>query len=341
MNGWRWIFAPLGLLFGFGVLIRNFCYKRGIFKSYNIPGLSICIGNLNLGGSGKSPLTLYLLQKFQNEKHIQIVSRGYGRKTKGHLCVSANESASIVGDEPLLYCQYTQENDEVHVSENRTLAIQKLNRGNDYLLLLDDAFQHRKITAGLNLLVSDFNAPFFEDHIFPVGNLREPQIGAKRADAVIFTKCPNEIQKIDKERYCQKAEALGLSPFFSRIKYLELKPISKIQVDKPTHVVLVTGIAQPKSLINHLERNHNVFAISFTDHHDFTLKEIKEIHKKFDTFEASKTMIITTEKDFMRLKYPEILKEIESYPWYVQPIAMEIEKEQEFINFISNYVRKN
>jgi tetraacyldisaccharide 4'-kinase len=341
MSAWRWILFPLGLLYWVITRIRNACYDAGIFSSHKIEGNSICIGNLNVGGSGKSPLTLYLMKEFQSTHTIQVLSRGYGRKTKGHINLTTAHQARDVGDEPLMYFKHKKPQDEIHVSENRMHAIRKLNRDSNHILLLDDAFQHRKVRAGFSLLVSDFNAPFFNDFILPIGNLREPRMGAKRADLVLYTKCPSEISADTKKRYTEKAAQLGLRAFFSKIAYAPLQSMNGISLPKATHALLVTGIANPLPLKNHLEKTVTVSHIEFSDHHEFTEEEIKKIHKKFDTFEATKTIIITTEKDFMRLNSMELYSELSTYPWFIQPIELCIEHESEFLTSIQAYVRKN
>ena len=341
MSAWRWILFPFGLLYWVITRMRNACYDAEIFTSHKIEGNSICIGNLNVGGSGKSPLTLYLMKALQPTHTIQIVSRGYGRKTNGHIQLTASHHAADVGDEPLMYFKQKKTADEIHVSENRMDAIRQLNRDSTRVLLLDDAFQHRKVRAGFSILVSDFNAPFFTDYILPIGNLREPRMGANRADLVLFSKCPNEISAETKKLYTEKAAQHGLRAFFSHITYTPLQAVTGVPSSEATHVLLVTGIANPIPLKNHLEKTFSVSHIQFSDHHEFTPAEIKEIHKKFDTFEPTKTIIITTEKDFMRLESSEIYQEVKSYPWFIQPIELSIEHETEFLTLIQNYVRKN
>ena len=341
MSAWRWILFPFGLLYWVITRMRNACYDTGIFTSHKIEGNSICIGNLNVGGSGKSPLTLYLMKALQPTHTIQIVSRGYGRKTNGHIQLTASHHAADVGDEPLMYFKQKKTADEIHVSENRMDAIRKLNRDSTCVLLLDDAFQHRKVRAGFSILVSDFNAPFFTDYILPIGNLREPRMGANRADLVLFSKCPNEISAETKKLYTEKAAQHGLRAFFSQITYTPLQAVTGAPSSDATHVLLVTGIANPLPLKKHLEKTFSVSHLHFSDHHEFTPEEIKKIHKKFDTFEATKTIIITTEKDFMRLNSRELLTELSAYPWFIQPIELSIENEPEFLTLIRTYVSTN
>ena len=341
MNSWRWILSPFGLLYWLITSTRNVLFDAGILKRHVIEGPSICIGNLNVGGSGKSPLTLYLMKAFQATHHIQVVSRGYGRTSRGHIQLTSEHEAREVGDEPLMYFKHKNPSDEIHVSESRIAAIQKLNRDSKHLLLLDDAFQHRYVQAGMNILVSDFNSPFFKDYILPIGTLREPRIGAKRANLVVFTKCPLDLSQYDKQTYEAEATRLGLRAFFSRIQYAPLQSIQGNSNTDASHVLLVTGIANPIPLEEHLEKTYTVHPIRFSDHHEFTQEEIKQIHKKFDTFEATKTIIVTTEKDFMRLNSKELFTELSAYPWFIQPIALSIENEPEFLTLIRTYVSTN
>ncbi|MFM7594937.1 MAG: tetraacyldisaccharide 4'-kinase [Flavobacteriales bacterium] len=341
MSAWRWIFFPFGLVYWVIAFVRNACYDASIFSSHDIEGTTICIGNLNVGGSGKSPLTLYLMKVFQATHTIQVVSRGYGRKTRGHIQLNGSHGAADVGDEPLMYFKQKKPLDEIHVAEHRLDAIRHLKRDSKHLLLLDDAFQHRKVRAGFSLLVSDFNAPFFSDFILPIGNLREPRMGARRADLVLFTKCPDAINDAARTHYIQQATKHGLKAFFSRITYAPLKAVNGFTRTEATHVLLVTGIANPLPLKNHLEKSFEVHHLQFSDHHEFTREEINKIHKKFDTFDAAKTIIITTEKDFMRLYSPEFHPTLSAYPWFIQPIELTIEHESEFLTLIQAYVRKN
>lgn len=338
MIGWRWLLFPFGFLYWCITILRNLAFDLRLRKSTLIRDKSICIGNLNVGGSGKSPMTLFLLKKLQSKHPITLLSRGYGRSTKGHIHLNESHQASEVGDEPLMYYSHKSDRDEVHVSESRLDAIRTLSAQPNRVLLLDDAFQHRQIRAGLNVLISDFSAPFFKDYILPIGKLREPRWGARRAQTVVFSKCPDIIDDKKRSDYEQWAKYYGLVPFFSRIIYSPLKTINHTLPSVIENVVLVTGIANPIPLKEYLEKSFKVFSISFTDHHDFKPSEIKEIHDKFDTFDPSKTIIITTEKDFMRLNSPVLKNELLPYPWFVQPIELEIENEAEFLKLIHYYV---
>ena len=341
MNLWRWTLLPFSAVYGLITYLRNVFFDLGLFKTHLLEGKSICIGNLNVGGSGKSPLTRYLMLHLQKTHSVQVLSRGYGRKTQGHLQLNHEHSAADVGDEPLMYFSVAREQDEVHVAENRNAAIQGMDRTKGRILLLDDAFQHRRIRAGLSIVVSSFDTPYFKDFILPVGNLREWRFGIKRADAIVYTKCPDSLSDEDKRVHKEHAHKYGIPCFFSQIIYPPLKAIGPCIVQHPTHALVVTAIAHPGPLYQHLEKQYVLTRIAFSDHHPFTLEEIQEIHQKFDTFDSSKTIVITTEKDLMKLRTASLMEKIQAYPWYVQPMDISMDREEEFLTFIQTYASEN
>lgn len=335
----RLISAPLAAIYWAITSVRNLLFNLGILKTYVIPGKSICIGNLNLGGSGKSPLTRYLIARLQPEFKVQVLSRGYGRKTKGHIFVQSQHTSEDVGDEALQY--FIDDAYEVHVCERRKDAILTMDRSEHRVLLLDDALQHRYVRAGLTILVSDFNQPFFKDYLMPMGGLRESRSGAKRADIIVFTKCPMDLSIETKQSYLKAILPLKVPVFFSSVHYLPLRQISSKTIANPSHVLLVTGIANPAPLQKYLSKRYSVTHLSFGDHFSYSLKNLQEIHRKFTTFDSEKTIIITTEKDFMRLQETSMKVEMTHYPWYVQPIGISLEGEEAFLQTIQEYVRKN
>lgn len=339
MHWLRRLLFPVAAIYGFVTALRNRLFDLGWLKSYPIPGRSICIGNLNVGGSGKSPLTRYLMAHLQQDFEVQVLLRGYGRKTRGHLRVADHHSAQEVGDEALQYYGDLQDGDEVHVCEKRKDAITTLARDASKVLLLDDAFQHRYVRAGLSLLVSEYEHPFFRDYLMPVGSLREARRGAKRADALIFTKCPDNLSEELKKPYVEIGQRYGVPVFFSSIRYLPLKKMTPIPVNPLNHVLLVTGIAHPEPLLHHLEASYTVTHLKYPDHFQFTLAHLRQIHQKFSTFDVEKTIIITTEKDFVRLS--SMKDEISKAPWFVQPIGISFDREALFLTTINEYVRKN
>jgi tetraacyldisaccharide 4'-kinase len=335
----RLISAPIAAIYWAITSARNLLFDLGILKTYDIPGKSICIGNLNVGGSGKSPMTRYLIASLQPEFKVQVLSRGYGRKTKGHIVVQSQHTSEIVGDEALQY--YLDDADEVHVCERRKDAIVTMNRSEHHVLLLDDALQHRHVRAGLTILVSDFNQPFFRDYLMPMGSLRESRSGVKRADIIVFTKCPEAISFEAKQSYLNAILPLKVPVFFSSVHYLPLRLVGSKALENPEHVLLVTGIANATPLVKHLSNHYSVTHLSFGDHFNYSLRDLKEIHRKFTTFDIEKTIIITTEKDFMRMQETSLMVEISQYPWHVQPIGISLDREEAFLQTIQEYVRKD
>ena len=320
--------------------IRNWCYDIGLFSSYKIPGKSIVVGNLSVGGTGKTPhVDLISSLLVEQDKKIAILSRGYGRKTKGLREVLENSTSDQVGDEPLLYKLKYNDKVAVIVAEERKLGVEFIQNRypKNELIILDDAFQHRAIKAGLNILISDFSNPFYSDFVLPAGNLRESRRGKKRANAVIISKCPSNITEEIKTEIRSKINLPFSEIFFSRIEYGALKPFRKPNEINQKNILLVTGIGNPKPLVDFLEKKHTVLHLRFKDHHRFTSKDIAEIHQKFDIFADDDKIIVTTEKDFMRLQNFKECNSI-NYPWYYQPIITTIIEQQKFKTYINGYV---
>ena len=335
----RYLLWPFSLVYGCISFIRNWCYDIGIFNVYTIPNKSICVGNLSTGGTGKTPHVAFIANHFQDQVETSILSRGYGRDTKGFILLSDKSIANEVGDEPLFY--QTIFNNTVHVAvcEKRKVGIEKLIHlfPSNELILLDDAFQHRAVKAGMNILLTDFNTLYSNDFMLPTGNLREWKMGHKRADLLIVTKCSEKLTDDEKKSITAQLKFPDDKVYFSRIKYAELKSFSK-EKTSPKKVLLVTGIANPAPLLLHLKMNFEVEHINFNDHHTFSLKDIEEIHRKFDTFADNNSIIVTTEKDYMRLKDVATVWKINEYPWYYQPISVELDREEEFKTIINQYV---
>lgn len=338
MNFLRLLLFPFGLIYGGVTKFRNWLFDLGIKGSYTIPGKSICIGNLSVGGTGKTPHVAYLAQLLQSDFSIHILSRGYGRQTRGFLEVFPDSNAESVGDEPLLYASHFPDV-RVAVCESRKTGIQHL-RSIEIpdVLLLDDAFQHRAVKAGMNILLTQFEHPYFSDFMLPAGNLREWKSGKSRADIVIVTKCPENLSSETKKRYVKRLKFDPKSVYFSRIVYGKIIPFHT-NYSTFQSVLLVTGIANPTPLQTYLEKNYTVELLKFPDHHDFTLEDIQKIHKKFDTFASENKVIVTTEKDFMRLKKNEFKTLIQQKPWFYQSISVQIDRESEFNERIQHYVR--
>ncbi len=300
MKHLRKILFPFAGLYYIITLLRNKAYDWKVFssKEYKIP--IICVGNLNTGGTGKSPMTEYLVRLVKNIKSTATLSRGYGRKTKGYLKVETNSLAENVGDEPL---QFARKFDDITVAvcEDRQQGISTLLnlKTAPELIILDDAYQHRKVKAGFQIVLTAYDDLYIDDYILPVGNLRESRKGIRRAQIIIVTKCPSDLSEIERETIIKKIAPLKYQTvYFSTINYADILIGKKSTVDFSNitnkRVTLVTGIANPKPLVEYLkmiglEFDHKVYG----DHHNFALSEIKTLE--------SCECIITTEKDYVRL----------------------------------------
>lgn len=299
MANLRKLLYPFSLLYGGITDLRNIFYDRGIFKSESFDLPVIAVGNLSVGGTGKSPMIEYLIELLK-EYQVATLSRGYKRKTTGFHILEGAETAAAVGDEPLQF-KNKFPGVTVAVDENRVHGIKELLKEKDPdIILLDDAFQHRKVQAGLYILLTSYDSLYIDDLVLPAGNLRESAKGAERADIVFVTKCPPSLSKEEMEQIRKK---LNLDPlqhlFFSRIEYEE-KIFGKdgellLEELQKRHFTLVTGIANPKPLVDFLKQKGLDFDHrAFPDHHNFSASELESLGKE--------EMIVTTEKDYMRLK---------------------------------------
>jgi tetraacyldisaccharide 4'-kinase len=302
MNILRKILFPFAIIYGVITSLRNFLYDTGVLKSYSFDLPVIVVGNLSVGGTGKTPQIEYLIRLLSEKYKIATLSRGYKRKSKGFILADANVNAAIIGDEPFqFYSKFP--NIQVAVDANRKNGIEQLlsQTSKPELILLDDAFQHRKIKAGFYILLTSYNELYSDDFQLPTGNLRENRGGVKRANVIIVTKCPSDLSNDEQVKIRKKLAILDTQElYFTAIAYDEFvysenekRKVSEIEnVDK----LLLAGIAKPQSFFAHLQ-NNNEECLTFPDHHHFTEKDILEIKNK-----ANKKIIITTEKDYVRLK---------------------------------------
>ena len=311
----------------------NKAYTVGFFSSkrYNFP--IICVGNLSVGGTGKSPMVSYLINVLKDQKQIATLSRGYGRSTKGFVLAKSGLTHIDLGDESFQYFQNFGKDVLVAVCEDRQNGISKLRdlQPKPDVIVLDDAYQHRKVTAGFNVLLSTYSNLFTDDIVLPTGNLREPKSGYKRANAIVVTKCPDTILDEDKKQIIAKISPLkDQSVYFSSIKYSKkIKSVKEEMVLEDLKAfTLVTGIANAKPLVNYLkDKNLDFEHLEFSDHYNFTLKDI-DVLSKLD-------LIVTTEKDYMRLQFePKLNGKL-----YYLPIEVEIENAIEFNKQILNFVK--
>lgn len=331
---------PLTLLYGVVIWLRNKLFDWSVFNSLPIPGKSICIGNVAVGGTGKSPHVAYLIELLSARFAIQVLSRGYGRKSKGYLEISAHSGAAQVGDEPLMLFEQYHTKAQFAVCENRRFGVQQLKKQNQKaILLLDDAFQHRWVKAGLNIVLSTYDRPFWKDELLPAGRLREPAYALKRADALVITKCP-AFDTIDAKELAQISANFNIPVFFSRYRYKPLQALTR-PVSNLNKALLVSAIADPKQLAQGLPKTMFFEQLQFADHHAYTKQDIKTIHHFFDTFADENTVLVTTAKDWIKITSLLSTEEQQKYPWYLLSFELEWHDQAAFNQFISAYVDAN
>lgn len=346
---------PFSVLYGMIMRLRNFFYDKGIFVSRKFKIPVICVGNLSVGGTGKSPHIEYLIKLLSANYKLATLSRGYGRKSKGFVLVDKNSNYTNTGDEPLQF-KKKFENITVAVDENRVRGIDKIIsfEKNIDVILLDDAFQHRKVQPGLSVLLTDYSSPFYNDWILPAGKLREPSSGAKRADIIIVTKIPEKFLDGEKEQIISR---INPSPnqqvYFSKVEHDDFIPITSKAInskkvikeyffDAEYTILLFTGIANSTPLVNYLSsKSKELIHVEFPDHHSFSGSDINKVLQNFAVIQNSNKIILTTEKDSIRLVNAETKSMIDEYPVYYIPITIAIDDSENFNKQIIQYVTQN
>lgn len=324
------LMAPFALLYGVGISLHNGLYNVGILRGLDFSLPVISIGNLTIGGSGKTPHVEYLIGKLSPYLKTSVLSRGYRRKTKGMKYVSTRNNAFDVGDEPLSYKRKFPETSVV-VSESRAFAIPQMVASDPELqvILLDDAYQHRAVNPGLNILLTEYDRPFFKDHLLPVGRLREWRSAYKRADIIIVSKCPNQLSKPKMEEFIQGLDLLPEQKlFFSKYNYKApyflFNPNQKIKLSQNLHVILLCAIARTEYLVKYLKDAVNSYdTIEYEDHHYYNGDDIKKVNQLYNQIPGKQKIILTTEKDATRLEllYP-MIKDLK-LPIFVLPIEVQ------------------
>jgi tetraacyldisaccharide 4'-kinase len=340
----RILLFPLSLIYGLIIFVRNWLYNKNIFSStsFNLP--LICIGNLSVGGTGKSPMVEFIAKNLKDKYRIAVLSRGYKRKTKGYALANERSTALEIGDEPMQF-HVKFPDVAIAVGEERMVAIPQIlhDRPNTQAILLDDAFQHRAVQAGLNILLTDYNNLYTRDWFLPTGDLRDERSSARRATIIVITKCPPDIDDAERQSIIKELEPqTGQHVFFASLQYGQPYHITKkikTAITAEDEVLLVTGIANPRSLKQYLlDYSKTYYEMSYGDHHIFTIDDLREIKKRFEQVPAEKKMIITTEKDAVRLvKFEQELKDL---PIYVLPIGHHFlfGEAQSFIDIIGNFI---
>jgi tetraacyldisaccharide 4'-kinase len=308
----RFLLFPFSVLYDLITSIRNFFFNIGIFKETNFNTPIIVVGNLNVGGTGKTPQIEYLIKLLKDVYKVAVLSRGYKRKTTGFVFVNNEHTANDVGDEPLQYFKKFKDI-SVAVNENRVEGVINLEKQQSpEVVLLDDAYQHRKIKGSFYILLTKYNDLFTDDFLLPTGNLRESRAGANRTDVIIVTKCPENLSEAHKKRVRNKLLKYKKEIFFTTISYAsKIKGSNEYALDELNkfEVLLITGIANPNPLLEFLTKKEIKFKhLKFADHHNFSTKEKEEIRDEFKAIKSNKKIILTTEKDYTRLS--ESIKEL-------------------------------
>ncbi|HEY0047130.1 MAG TPA: tetraacyldisaccharide 4'-kinase [Flavobacterium sp.] len=329
----RKLLFPFALLYWIVTAVRNFLYDHKILKSYRFDVPVIAVGNLNVGGTGKTPQIEYLVRLLTPKYKVAILSRGYKRKSKGFILADEKATAEILGDEPHQYYLKFR-NAYVAVDADRRNGIESLLalKQKPDVILLDDAYQHRKVKAGFYILLTAFDDIYSDDYILPMGNLRESAAGAKRANVIVVTKCPPQLEESEKAKIKQRLNIRDCQHiFFSVIEYDDrlYSATTSISTDSAfgKKKILVAGIAKPEPFFEHLEEEGDL-VFEYPDHHAFSAEDIKKITKA-----AAGGLIITTEKDFVRLRDLISRKQL-----YYLPIKSKFFDAEKFDKTILNYV---
>jgi len=344
------ILLPVSVCYGIVMQVRNLLFDLHILPSRAFEKPVISIGNLTFGGTGKTPHTEYLIRHLSPSLNTATLSRGYGRESKGFILASKRSNVKYIGDEPLMYLKKF-EGIRVAVDEKRSRGVQILFEKYPDLdvVLLDDAFQHRYVKPGLSILLTDYHRPYTEDLVLPSGTLREFRNGAKRADIIIVTKTPKIFSPITRRRIIGEIKPeKHQQVYFTYIKYTDPVPVFDSPAltipPKLTNILLFTGIANDYPLREHLERMcSELVVMKFPDHHQYTVRDLKEIAQKYLDLPTHKKIVITTEKDVMRLKTPELVNNVKNLPLFCLPMEIDFHgtDKEKFDNEILMYVKKN
>jgi tetraacyldisaccharide 4'-kinase len=344
------ILYPVSLLYGLVMQIRNLLFDLRILPSIQFKTPVISVGNLSYGGTGKTPQIEYLIKLLHPPYFVATLSRGYGRKSNGFIVASKRSNVKYIGDEPMQVLKKF-EKIKVAVDEKRQRGIFNLLKKFPDLdvVLLDDAFQHRYVKPGISILMTDYGLLYPDDYVLPSGTLREFKSGASRADIIVVTKTPKIFSPITRRRILEDLRpAPHQRVYFSFIKYDDPRPVFETTSQpfpaKVTNILLFTGIANDYPLREHLARLcSELVVVHFADHHSYKTHDIEEVLKKYHDLPTLKKVIVTTEKDMVRLKSPEISAILKNLPVYYVPIEVDFHgtDKEKFDKEIIEYVKKN
>lgn len=350
----QYLLLPIGWGFGTVALLRRWLFHKGILKSFCPRVPTVCVGNIAIGGTGKTPHAAYIIRLLSEEWCVAMLSRGYGRTSKGYVLANTTPgellSAELIGDEPLLLHQRFPEL-PLAVDGNRREGIRNLRKYNPAIdvVVLDDAYQHLSLKPSFRMVLTEYRRPYFNDDPMPAGRLREFPSAVKDADMVVVTKVDEPEERIDRKEWRKR---LKLHPdqqlFFTRYRYCPPEPVTESAMrhtpDAEDRVVLITGIARPEPLVEYLKSTFQVYRhLSFPDHHQYAKYELDLINQHYFTKKEKNTIIFTTEKDWMRLQTEDIKKTVSLFPIYILPIEVEFLFDNEkdtFEKILKDHVRR-
>ena len=345
-RSFRFILFPFSIIYGLIIWVRNKLFDKKILRSatFNFP--LICVGNLALGGTGKTPMTEYLVRLLDERYKLATLSRGYKRKTKGFAIANENSTALEIGDEPMqIHLRFPEIT--VAVAEERVVGIPQLlhEKPDTEIIILDDAFQHREVNAGLNILLTDYQNLYTRDFMLPAGDLRDLRSSSKRAHIIVVTKCKPQIDETEKTSIIKELNPLEFQKvYFSRIEYaspIHLFTKERMLLGNQYDILLVCGIANPGPLKEELAAKAKTYEmLSFKDHHIFSIDDLKEIKRQFSELNSANKIILTTEKDGVRLSKFE--SELKDFPIYTLPMRHKFlfDEENHFEADILDFVRQ-
>jgi tetraacyldisaccharide 4'-kinase len=346
---------PLSLIYGIVTIIRNILFDTGILRSTEFRIPLICVGNITVGGTGKTPHVEYIADFLRKNFKIVVLSRGYKRKTHNFQMADSSSTIDQVGDEPLqIFKKYPDIT--VAVDKNRVHGVNRIlnNKPDTEVIILDDGFQHRSIIPGFSILLTDYNRLMIKDSLLPYGRLRERITGMRRADMILVTKCPEDLSPMARRLIIKEIDkAPYQNLYFTTLTYKNPLPVFPLKdeyinplnsIDNITEIILLTGIANPAPLKKYLDKySSNIKHLCYADHYRFVENDIEKIIKEFNSLSSPVKYIFTTEKDATRLReFTNIAESVQSAFWYI-PVGIDFlnNDKNEFDNLIIDYVRKN
>lgn len=346
MSVLKFLLLPFAMLYDIIMVTRNRLYDMKLKPSTTFDIPVIGVGNLAIGGTGKTPMVEHLIRQLSDHYRIVTLSRGYGRKTKGYRVAGENESVITVGDEPYQMHKKFAPRVRVVVGEERALAIPTILQEfeDTQCIIMDDAFQHRSVVPGFSILLTEFNRPFYEDHLLPYGRLREGPEGANRADCIVITKCPDPLKDEDVMRIEHGIRRYTAKPiFFSKIRYGEPIGFGDASKQISRKIILLTGIANSRVLVEYVEKHFQLVKhLDFRDHYHYNIKDLQGLLSIVSKNGGEPVSILTTEKDKVKLDREELMSIVSQLPFFFLPIETEfIRNGKDFDTLVQSFMNSS